>query len=339
MTVEYGLGIDLGTTFTAAPISTADSTEVFSLDSRAHRTSEGIAAGPYVRSSAHLARNPTPAMKRGHPAVAASRSMGLRIDIEGAGLPLVMVPGFACSPAVWFKVRNALAVSYELHLVTVPGFGGTAPIDPPISPSVRDALADYCASLGGAVLLGHSYGAFLSLWTAARRPGVVAGVIAVDGLPYFPTIFDIDATPGTMREYAEKERTAIVAGPPPGPDDEPTYFDEHVIDPADASYLNKSVLTADPTTAGHVRYEMLTTDTRPEMSRIRCPVHYLAAGLPWLERPEDPAELSVMREFYLRRLGAIADLDLVIAERARHFVMIDDPEFFLHQVDRFMTKL
>ncbi len=262
--------------------------------------------------------------------------MQLKIKVEGSGPPLVMVPGFACSPTVWFKVREPLAKNYELHVVTVPGFGGAPGVDPPVSPKVRDALADHCASLGGAVLLGHSYGAFLSLWTAARRPDAIRAVVAVDGLPYFPTLFDINATPEAMKSRAEKERAEMAAGSKEDLKPGPTYFDQHILDPEDAAYLNQSTPKPDPTAMGDVRYETLTTDIRPEMSRIKCPVHYIAAGLPWIKGPDDIPEI---RDFYLQRIGEIAHFEFVIAKSARHFVMIDDPEFFLQEIERFITKI
>ena len=87
---------------------------------------------------------------------------------------------------------------------------------------------------------------------------------------------------------------------------------------------------------GDIRYEILTTDIRPEMANIRCPVQYIAAGKPWIKAPDDVATLS---EFYLDRIGDIADLEFVIAEKARHFVMVDDPEFFLEAVRRFLANI
>lgn len=124
-----------------------------------------------------------------------------------------------------------------------------------------------------------------------------------------------------------------------GGDDRPpraTYFDQHIIDPNDASYLNRACPKADAHAMGDIRYEILTTDIRPEMRDIRCPVQYIAAGKPWIKAPEDVASLT---EFYLHRIGEIADLEFVIAEEARHFVMVDDPRFFLQVVHRFLAKV
>lgn len=245
-----------------------------------------------------------------------------------------MVPGFACAPNVWFKVHEPLSRSFQLHLVTVPGFGGTPRIEPPVSPKVRDALSDYCSGLEGAVLLGHSYGAFLALWTAARSSDAVSVLIAVDGLPYFPTVWDLGATPESLRDRAEQERNKMAAGPPqPKPGE--TYFDQNIIDPKDAAYMNETTPKSDPVAMGDIRYEILTTDIRAEMSNIRVPTLFIAAGQPWVKKPED---VQGVENFYRERMGDIEGAELVVAERSRHFVMIDDPDFFVGTLERLATR-
>lgn len=200
---------------------------------------------------------------------------------------------------------------------------------------MRDALGQYCSGLEGPVLLGHSYGAFLALWTAARKSDAISGLIAVDGLPYFATLIDLDATPASMKERAERERSEFAAGQP-APAPGKSYFDQHVIDPADADYMNRTTPRSDPIAMGDVRYEGYTTDIRPEMPNIRVPTLFIAAGQPWVQTPED---VKSVEDYYLERMGEIVGLRLVVAERARHFVMIDDPDFFLKTVTGFINEL
>jgi len=229
---------------------------------------------------------------------------------------------------VWFKVRKSLSASYQLHLVTIAGFGGTAPVEAPVSEKARDALTKYCRGLHRPILLGHSYGAFLALWVAARSSVAIERVIAVDGLPYFPTVFDLGATPKSLRQQAEQQRQEI-AGEPWSPQ---PYFDEHIMDGDDAAYMTETTAHPDLAAAGDVRYETLTIDIRDEMPGIKCPVLSIAAGQPWLKSPED---VPGIEQFYRERLGDIEHLEVVVAERARHFVMIDDPDFFIETVTAF----
>lgn len=251
------------------------------------------------------------------------------VEVEGSGPPLVLVPGFACASNVWFRVRQQLAARYQLHLITVAGFGGTPSVVPPVSPKVRDELAAYCSALDRPTLIGHSYGGFLTLWTAAKASDALTSIVVVDGGPYFPTVFDLSATPDSLRDRAEVERRQMAAGRDPSEEPAETYFDQHIIEREHATYINETTPKPDPATTGDVWYEILTTDIRPEMPNIQVPCLYIAAGQPWIKSPED---VKGIEKFCRERLGEIPSLQLIVAERARHFVMIDDPEFFLDQV-------
>lgn len=244
------------------------------------------------------------------------------------------MPGFACAPNVWFKVREPLSKRFELHLVTIPGFGGTLRVHAPVIPKVSDTLGNYCADLDGPVLLGHSFGGTLTFGVAARRSDVIRKAVVVDGLPYFATVFDVNATPDSMREQAARSRDEILNAPPPTPGDK-SYFDEHIIDPEDAAYMNETTPRSDRAAMADLRYEILTTDLRPEMPNIEVPVLVIGAGQPWIKSPED---LDGVRQWYLDRLGPIPDFELLIAEQARHFVMIDDPKWFLEKVTDFVAE-
>lgn len=247
---------------------------------------------------------------------------------------MVLVPGFACAPNVWFKVRESLSSEFELHLVTVPGFGGMSRVEAPVMPKVIEALGRYSSSLDNPVLIGHSFGGTLTLGVAARFPNVLKGGVVVDGLPYSPTVFDVNATVESMRERAEQLRDEILNASPPVPG-QPTYFDEHIMDPTDAAYMNETTPGADRSAMADMRFEGMTVDLRPEMPNIRAPVLVMGAGQPWLKSPGD---LEGIRTWYLDRLVTIARLDLRIAERARHFVMIDDPDWFVSTLTEFITS-
>lgn len=247
---------------------------------------------------------------------------------------MVLVHGFACAPNVWFKVRKRLSERFELHLVTLPGCGGAPKVNAPVMPKMIDAISQYCSSLDRPILIGHSIGGTLTLGVASQYPDAVKGAVVIDGLPYFATVFDVNATPDSMARRAEQSRDEIMNAPPPTPGTR-TYFDEHIVDPADAAYMNETTRPADRTTMAHLRFESLTTDLRPEMPNIKVPVLAIAAGQPWLKTAED---LAPIRQGSLDRLGEIADLELQIAERARHFVMIDDPDWFLGKVADFVAR-
>ena len=76
---------------------------------------------------------------------------------------------------------------------------------------------------------------------------------------------------------------------------------------------------------------MISTDLRKELRNITTPVLLLAAsgGM-----PEEYA--SGIRERYEAKVAAAPDHRVVVATDARHFIMLDDPEFFFSTVDTFL---
>ena len=67
------------------------------------------------------------------------------------------------------------------------------------------------------------------------------------------------------------------------------------------------------------------------MSKIRVPVLLIGAG------GLAPAQMrSRLSAAYEAQIASIPNHRFVLAENARHFIMLDDPQFFLATVDAFL---
>lgn len=105
-----------------------------------------------------------------------------------AGLPVVLIHGYAASAAQWRPVLPFLADRHPIVVPDLLGFGEAPTPPPPYTPErwadqvarLLDALA-----LPRAVLVGHSLGGLVALTAALRHPERVAGLglIASLGLP------------------------------------------------------------------------------------------------------------------------------------------------------------
>jgi pimeloyl-ACP methyl ester carboxylesterase len=84
---------------------------------------------------------------------------------------------------------------------------------------------------------------------------------------------------------------------------------------------------------GQALYDDLVTDMRPDLSKIQVPVTIL---YPWDDSAGVPQ--TVTDSLYK---GAFARLPQAKVERidgSAHFIMIDQPELFLQQVDAFLLR-
>ncbi|GAB3750221.1 alpha/beta fold hydrolase [Spirosoma pomorum] len=89
-----------------------------------------------------------------------------QVTVTGKGQPVLLLPGYSCSGTVWNETVAHLQDRYECHVLTLPGYAGVAPIKQPVLQTVRDEIIRYIRDkrLDKPVLIGHSLGAFMSLW-------------------------------------------------------------------------------------------------------------------------------------------------------------------------------
>lgn len=258
------------------------------------------------------------------------------VTVTGTGPAVVLVPGLATSGAVWDDTVAALKDRYELHVVTLAGFGGPPAVGAPFLPRVVDALVAYVEErrLAAPVVVGHSLGGYVAFAAAARRPAAFGGVVAVDGVPFLPALANPAATAGQQAEQAAAMR-ALYQGM--------TREQFH----AQSRMALATMITApehvaraaawsggaDPAAVGIAVSEMMTTDGRPDTARITAPVLLMGA----LGAAPDPMH-DAFRQAYRAQVSAIPHAEVVFAERARHFIMLDDPAFFLETLTSFLAR-
>src|SRR5690606_23369515 len=77
---------------------------------------------PSSASAQSVSAAPAPA-----PAPTLFQSSRILVETKGQGPDVVLIPGLASTSAVWARTAAALEGRYRVHLVTVRGFGETAP--------------------------------------------------------------------------------------------------------------------------------------------------------------------------------------------------------------------
>jgi len=107
----------------------------------------------------------------------------LRIDTVGQGPDLVLLHGWAMHAGVFAGLTERLAARFTVHLVDLPGHGGSRDSTLPLAlEPVVDALAD---RLPPALWAGWSLGGLFALHAAATRPARVRGLAMVCASPRF----------------------------------------------------------------------------------------------------------------------------------------------------------
>lgn len=107
----------------------------------------------------------------------------MEVQSFGTGPPLVMVPGWAMTAAVWDDFARCLASRWRVSLLDLPGHGLNRHIPFEAGTVARDLAA---AAPRGAVWLGWSLGAQVAL-AAALSGAAPAGLVLLSATPRFVT--------------------------------------------------------------------------------------------------------------------------------------------------------
>jgi pimeloyl-ACP methyl ester carboxylesterase len=265
----------------------------------------------------------------GNAMAATEHFQDLSIDVVGKGRPVLMIPGLNSGADTWRDTCAALQKDHvQCHIVNLPGFAGLAPsatAQGAFLDSMRDRLLAYTKAryLKRPVVVGHSLGGALALEMAIAAPDAVGPLVIVDSLPFFPAAVNPAATVETARPMADGMRTQMRAS------DDATYLKgaEAAVatmahDPARVATLKGWGRTSDRGTTTQAMYELMTTDLRPQLSKIRSPTLVLgswAAYKPYGSTKDSTA--AIFRAQYARLDGA----DIKMNEDGYHFLMWDDP--------------
>ena len=124
----------------------------------------------------------------------------IHVEIVGEGKPVILIPGFTVPGESWDATVDQLKANFECHVVTLAGFGGTAPIGFPWLPKVNAALEDYIKEnqLTDVTVIGHSLGGTIATWLASRENNNISKLILVDALPAAGALMIPDFNPDNL---------------------------------------------------------------------------------------------------------------------------------------------
>lgn len=264
----------------------------------------------------------------------------LSTTVVGKGHPMILIHGMSCSAEVWSEVTAHYQKDYEIHLVTLKGFGNPESVESEhFLKEVRDELMNYVKvkKLKNTILMGHSMGGFLSLWAASEEPELFAKVISVDGIPYFPVIQMPTITP----EYASSIVEQMKAGMQNASDEAYAQQQKMIVANmiANENKRNQVVemgINSNRKVTTQAFGEMYTTDIRIEMQNLKVPVLVLGA---WAAYEQYGSTKASVEQTYKDQCKDITNVKVAVADNAYHFIFYDEPHWFFDQVDAFLSDL
>lgn len=258
----------------------------------------------------------------------------------GRGRDLVLLHGLAASPDTWDEAPECLGAGYKLHLPHMRGFGGLGPSafrDPMnfLKP-MADALAAYIRlNIGKPVpVVAHSMGGIVGLILARDHPDTVERLMVVDVPAYFSVLITPFATPSSMAGLAQhSRRTYMDKSRPQLQDDLRRTSEKLVTSQHQLERIVKWGMASDQRTTADVMAEVMVTDLRGDLQKIKVPVDVIYA---W-DKAAHPSRLALDQIYNAAYSGLVQGSKLRIDE-ARHYVMFDQPAAFYGAVNQWLAK-
>lgn len=254
-----------------------------------------------------------------------AQSKAFEVTVVGQGEPLLFFPGFTCTAEVWDETVAELSTSYECHVFAFAGFGEIAPIEFPWYPKIETAVLAYINqnNLQEAIPIGHSLGGTLALSLAAKQP-LFKELIIVDALPASGALMFPDYKSENMvydNPFSQQQLQMDTAS-----------FKQMAKQMAAGMALNSEkhqklvdwMVQTDRETyvKGYVDY--LKVDLREDLANIKIPATILAATHPFGR--------EMAKNTYSTQYQKLSDYEISFAENAAHFIMYDQPDWFLAEL-------
>ena len=266
----------------------------------------------------------------------ASKKPAFAVEVTGKGKPMILIPGLSSSGEVWNGTVAHFKDKYQCHVLTLAGFAGQPRIEGPFLETVRTELAAYIRShkLGKPIIVGHSLGGFLALWLASSEPGLAGPLVIVDSLPFLPAVYNPAATPESSKPMAEQMRAGMAAGKEAFLKQSEVSVKSMVTKPEDVATVMGWATKTDPVAAGDAMYDMFTHDLRDDIASIDSPALVLGT---WIAYKEYATREQVEANFKTQ-YAKLKNAKIMLADNARHFIMLDDPNWLMAQMDAFLAE-
>ncbi|MBV8255874.1 MAG: alpha/beta hydrolase [Chitinophaga sp.] len=241
--------------------------------------------------------------------------------------PILFIPGFTCSGDVWNETTAHLGNAYTSYVLTMSGYAGSpAQAAPNLDIWIED-IAAYVRKnkLDHPVIIGHSLGGGVAMALATRYPDLFSKIIIVDALPCLGSLMN-----PAFKSEVKPDCSAIQNQIMPLTDSQFYKMQKRTITQlcmdtlAQKAIVNWGV-TTDRKTYADTYCQFANMDQRESIGQIKIPALVLLEARFVNFKPAIEDQYKQLKTATLK-----------FANKGLHFIMYDDKEWYLDQIDNFL---
>jgi len=241
---------------------------------------------------------------------------------------ILFIPGFASSGEVWNDTTAKFEKDFTCYTLTMAGFAGAKPQPDASFKGWEKEIVAYIKDqkIEQPIIIGHSMGGGLAMALAADYPELISKIVIVDTLPCLAALSDPNfkakenndctATVNTLKAMTDEQFKQMQTGTIP----------RLITDASMQETIIGWSMKSDRTTFAKMYCDFSNTDLREKIQHIQCPT------------------LVLLESYFVNFKPAIENqyknlknADMRYASKGLHFIMYDDKEWYLEQLNNFLS--
>ncbi len=258
-----------------------------------------------------------------------TKTNAFEVSKSGQGIKsIIFIPGFSCSGEVWNETKSIYEKDFTCYTLTMAGFAEVKAQPGATFKNWEISIANYIKEnkIEKPILIGHSMGGGLALALASDYPELIEKIIVVDALPCLAALMN-----PAFKTEEKPDCSAMINQMTSATDEQFYQMQKMSISRLVADTLKQELIVgwsvkSDRRTFAEMYCDFSNTDLREKIKTIKCP------SLILLESYFKNIKPAIEDQY--KNLG---NANIQYSNKGLHFIMYDDKEWYLSQLNNFIN--